>query len=169
MNEREPYEAILGFLVNIDIPVREEPIDEETFLPGIYLDRGTLVIDRDKLAYPGDILHEAGHIAVMAPSIRAQLVKDAGADKGEEIAAHAWSYAAALACGIPPETVFHDHGYQGSGSHIASIYKEGAWPGVPLLAWYGLTEMPGPNRQETDPVFPEMKAWIRTVEDPSQQ
>lgn len=168
MSEQDLYQTIVKFLEGIGIPVREQRIEEDTFLPGIFLERGALVVDPDNLAYPGDLLHEAGHIAVMAPSVRAELVKDAGADQGEEIAAHAWSYAAAVACGVPPRIVFHEHGYQGSGSTMAGWYDDGHWPGVPLLAWYGLTGMPGTGHRDGDPKFPQMKAWIRTVEDPTQ-
>lgn len=52
----------------------------------------------------------------MPSSARRASIGDAGQDQGEEIAAHAWSYAAAIECGIPPDIVFHEHGYQGSGA-----------------------------------------------------
>ena len=163
------FNAIVEFLNDIGIEVHEQPLPDDTFLSGIMLDRGRLLVDRTSLLHPGDLLHEAGHIAVMAPSQRQVRVGNAGDEQGEEIAAHAWSYAAAVACGVPPELVFHDDGYQGSGPHMASLYREGAWPGVPLLAWYGLTGMPCREDQEAEkPVFPDMKAWIRTIEDPSQ-
>ena len=63
-------QAIKDFLQEIGIPYIEETIAEETFLPGILIRRGTLVVDNEKLLYPGDILHEAGHIAAMTPEER---------------------------------------------------------------------------------------------------
>ncbi len=169
MQDGDDYQRIVAFLNSIGIPVREATIEEDTFLPGIFLERGGLIVDREKLLYPGDLLHEAGHIAVMKPSERAIAVKDAGEDQGEEIAAHAWSYAAARACDLPPEIVFHENGYQGSGETMAGWYDDGHWPGVPLLAWMGLTGHPQYRQdQEAElPKFPDMKAWIRAVEDPS--
>lgn len=169
MQDDDLYHRIVAFLNKIGIPVIEADIEEETFLPGIFLERGCLTVDRDKLLYPGDLLHEAGHIAVMKPSERAIAAKDAGDDQAEEIAAHAWSYAAAKACGVPPEAVFHEHGYQDNGATMAGWYNDGHWPGVPILAWVGLTGMPGfEDEPHGQPKFPEMKAWIRQVDDPSQ-
>lgn len=160
-------DTISAFLNSIGIPVTEETIEEETFLPGILMKNGGLAIDRTRLKYPGDMLHEAGHVAVMPPSARAKVSVNAGPDQGEEIAAMAWSYAAAIACGIDPELVFHNDGYQGGGDHLAGIYRDGHWPGVPLLAWMGLTGMPCMEGERALPRFPEMKAWIRVWEDPS--
>lgn len=168
MLNKEYYETIIAFLQTVGIPVHEQPLTETCFLPGIFLNRGTLLVDPNQLAYAGDLLHEAGHIAVMAPSARRERVGDAGADQGEEIAAHAWSYAAAVHCDIPPEIVFHEHGYQGSGSTMAGWYADGHWPGVPILAWVGLTGMPEHAGEMGKPKFPLMKAWVRQVEDPAQ-
>ncbi|SDE08758.1 hypothetical protein [Kordiimonas lacus] len=167
MDKTTIIEKITAFLNGIGIPVREGTLPDDTFLPGIRLEHGGLVYDPARMTYPGDLLHEAGHIAVMKPSQRQTCFADAGPEMGEEIAAQAWSYAAAIACGIEPEVVFHDHGYKGGGTHAASLYREGHWPGVPLLAWMGLTGMPEVEGPMAHPKFPEMKAWMRTAEDPS--
>ncbi len=45
-------------------------MEQKTFLPGLHLHHGVLQIDLDKLAFAGDILHEAGHIAVCEPQER---------------------------------------------------------------------------------------------------
>ena len=34
---------------------------EAIFLPGLQLENGAIIIDPEKLFYPGDIIHEAGH------------------------------------------------------------------------------------------------------------
>ena len=35
-------------------------------MPSFFIfEQGSIVIDKDALLYPGDILHEAGHIAVV--------------------------------------------------------------------------------------------------------
>lgn len=168
MFSKSHYETIVSFLETIGIPVHERKLMDTCFLPGIFMDRGKLLVDTRQLKYAGDMLHEAGHIAVMPPSARRERIGDAGADQAEEIAAHAWSYAAAVYCDIPPEAVFHEHGYQGNGSTMAGWYKDGHWPGVPILAWVGLTGMPEQHGELGRPKFPEMKAWMRQIEDPTQ-
>lgn len=169
MDKTTIIEKITAFLNGIGIPVRAGTLPDDTFLPGIRLEHGGLVYDPARMTYPGDLLHEAGHIAVMKPSQRETCFADAGPEMGEEIAAQAWSYAAALACGLEPDVVFHDHGYKGGGSHLASLYDDGFWPGVPLLAWMGLTGMPEVEGEMAHPKFPEMKAWVRVWENPSEE
>ncbi|WP_234401236.1 hypothetical protein [Pseudoalteromonas sp. T1lg23B] len=62
--------TILGFLTQIGLPYQECSIEQQTFLPGLRLEQGVLHIDTAKLLHPGDILHEAGHIAVCEPTER---------------------------------------------------------------------------------------------------
>jgi len=63
---------------------------------------GVLSIDEMRLLYPGDILHEAGHIAVTSPDVRGG--STFSSTPGEEMAAIAWSYAAALALECRPRS-----------------------------------------------------------------
>ena len=58
-------QRIAEFLRSIGLPVRAGAIPDATFLPGIHMERGGLVADEARLCYPGDLLHEAGHLAVM--------------------------------------------------------------------------------------------------------
>ena len=147
-----PTEQIADFLTRIGIPIRAEPLDEPTFLPGVALRQGVIVYDPGRLLHPGDLLHEAGHIAVTEPGGRGALNGDAEDDPGEEMAAIAWSFAAARALGLDPRLVFHDHGYRGEGAAIAEIFETTPGFGVPLLAWYGMTTMAA---------FPAMTRWLR--------
>ena len=71
---------------------------------------------------------------------------------GDEIVAMLWSYAACQAIGIPPEVVFHSHGYKGSSDWILGNFRQGIYPGLPLLVWMGLTTTAG---------FPTMTRWLR--------
>src|SRR6476661_6369782 len=92
--------SILSFLTEIGLPVREDKqIPEETFLPGLCISRGTLLFDRARLTWPGDLLHEAGHLAV-TPAAQRHLLDDRLSPETEapdagEIEATAWSFAAA--------------------------------------------------------------------------
>jgi len=54
---------ICTFLVSIGLPVRTGAVPGPSFLPGIAIEHGVLVFDEDRLLYPGDLLHEAGHLA----------------------------------------------------------------------------------------------------------
>lgn len=152
-------ENIIPFLQDIGLTVRRATLPEGTFLPGIRLEPGGVVIDEGRLAHPGDLLHEAGHLAVLTPEERATAGDNLASGPGEEMAAIAWSYAACVHLGLDPGLVFHDHGYKGGGAALRENFAAGHYVGVPLLQWYGLTrERP----DGTDaPVYPRMTRWLR--------
>ena len=66
----DSLDTIINFLHTIDIDVVEQELPNDTFLPGISILGNSILIDRNQLKYPGDILHEAGHIAVTEPHLR---------------------------------------------------------------------------------------------------
>lgn len=68
-------DTIIEFLLSVGLKVHKRSINESTFLPGIKLHNGAIEIDTEKLLYPGDILHEAGHLATMPPAVR-ELMSD---------------------------------------------------------------------------------------------
>ena len=140
---------ILDFIREAGIPVELGDLPGDTVLPGMTVSYGVLIVDPRTLVFPGDLLHDAGHIAVADPAAGHEAVSS---DPGEEMAAIAWSYAAALAIGIDPRIVFHDHGYRGGGDYIAENFAEGRTFGVPLLQFWGLTR---------DDLFPAMLRWRR--------
>jgi hypothetical protein len=130
--------TIVAFLREIGLTVRLEPIDGETVLPGIDVRDGALVVDEARLLYPGDLLHEAGHLAVMTPERRAD-TSYTFKHLGDEIGAIAWSYAAAVHLKIDPRLVFHPAGYRGHSEWFLEQYSNGGSMGVPLLQWMGMT------------------------------
>ena len=148
--DRAETATILDFLRSIGIGVRLGTVTGG-FLPGIAVEGGGLVVDAERLAFPGDLLHDAGHIAVTDPAARAMLNAVAN-DGGEEMAAVAWSYAAAWAIGLDPKLVFHDEGYRGGGAALAEAFAAGGGVGLPLLEWYGMAA-PG--------AFPVLQRWLR--------
>src|SRR3954471_12434047 len=123
-------EKLAAFVRSIGIGVRAKALDTSTFLPGIEIRRGAVLIDEVRLTYPGDILHEAGHIAVSDPSTRE--TTPISTDPGEEMAASAWSYAAAHKLAIDPAVVFHN-GFKGGGPSMVENFKAGRYIGVPML------------------------------------
>ena len=151
--------AMRQFLAEIGIPTQEVELTADTFLPGILIDGGGLLIDPTRLLYPGDILHEAGHLAVTPAAERAQLSGNLMAGKpdqngtdGEEIVAMLWSYAASQDLGMPPEIVFHPQGYRDASEWMLHNFRQNSYPGLPLLVWMGLT---------TTEDFPRMTRWLR--------
>jgi hypothetical protein len=149
-------DLITGFLNRIGIPWAQATLTEEEFIPGIRLEGGVLKFDPDHLRWPGDLLHEAGHVAVSPPSQRALLDGKLQVAPADEMAALAWSFAAAVECGIEPTVVFHEGGYKSGGAQLAAQFSTGNGVGVPMLRWYRMT---------TD--FPRMTSWLREVEDPT--
>jgi hypothetical protein len=155
---------IIDWLRRIGCTVRLAPLDEGTFLPGVTLEPGGLIVDPERLLYPGDLLHEAGHLATMLPERRASTGSNAGSDMGDEIAAQTWSYAAAVHLALAPEIVFHPTGYHDSAARLIEIYRDGR-AGVPLLQWMGLTLDRKRAAERGVAPYPNMIRWLRTEGD----
>ena len=131
----------------------------DTFLPGIQIENGVLLVDLGRLSHVGDLLHEAGHIAVTSGAERHQLcgnVDAIGEKGGEEMAAIAWSWAALTQLGLPPEVVFHPEGYRGGSANYIEGFRQHGGFGHPLLSYFGMClpygEIGG---------FPVMTRWLR--------
>jgi hypothetical protein len=122
-------------------------------------------VDEAKLAYPGDLLHEAGHVAMTPPELRPSLSGDVevpGLDMAAlEVAAIAWSYAAAVALGIDPAAVFHAAGYRGHGPGLVVTFGAGVYPGAHLLEEAGLTACGARASESGVPPYPHMLRWLR--------
>ena len=164
---------IVRFLQEIGIAVRRAELTGETFLPGVLVEAGGLVIDEARLVHPGDLLHEAGHLAVLTAAERANAGADLQSGPGEEMAAIAWSYAACVHLGLDATAVFHDAGYKGEGAALRENFSEGRYIGVPLLQWYGLTReraraegartgaVESGGGEVAEAVYPRMGRWLR--------
>lgn len=155
-------EKIKSFLAEIGIPVKEKQLDDTCFLPGCDIGSDCIFMDSKLLLYPGDLLHEAGHLAVTDPKLRPFIgTPDQDPDwpdDGEELAAMLWSYAALKKIDIPAEIVFHPDGYKGDAAWLVEQYDQGEYIGLPLLEWMGLCT----SRDTGDhKAFPEMIKWIR--------
>ncbi len=152
---------IVEFLLGIGLPVRVGVIAEKTFLPGIRIEDGVLVIDEAQLTYPGDLLHEAGHLAVVPTAKRTASHLQVGKDGGDEMMAIAWSYAAAVHLGLDPAVVFHAGGYRGGSQALIDNFSAGRYIGVPTLQWIGLTAEPKRASEMGVPPYPHMLKWLR--------
>jgi hypothetical protein len=156
---------ITAFLREIGISVEAaQLIPDDAFLPGIRLERGGLIVDEAQLSYPGDLLHEAGHIGATPPSLRPLLsgaIGLPGVDMAAlEVAAIAWSYAAAIAIEIDPAEVFHAAGYRGRSEGLLATFGAGVYPGAHLLEKAGMTTT-GPQAEVLAvPPYPHMLRWL---------
>lgn len=155
-------EKIIHFLEEIGIPVIETELPGDCFLPGLAIEKNTILMDPAKMKYPGDLLHEAGHIAVTEEALR-PLIGTADMDPewptpGDEIASILWSYAALTHIGISPEVVFHPHGYKEQSDWFIREFQNENYIGLPLLEWMGFC-----HAKEKDGMkpFPHMLKWLR--------
>jgi len=156
VNPADYLDRILEFLASIGLPVRETSFDKTGFLPGLLIEKGELLLDRASLLYPGDVLHEAGHIAVTTaaerPLLGANVTENHPEKDGDELAVLLWTYAACRHLSIPPVVVFHPEGYKGQSTWLINTFTNGQYIGLPLLVWMGLTTTDG---------FPTMTRWLR--------
>jgi hypothetical protein len=158
-------DRIVRFLEDVGLPCRRGTIPDTTFLPGIVVENGGLVYDPDKLTYPGDLLHEAGHLAVMSPERRMRARPDVGKYAAEEMMAMAWSYAAAIHLDLDPAVVFHEAGYRGGSAgllHGFAMHERGgsAIVGVPTLQWLGMTKDAKAAAAAGVAPYPAMIRWL---------
>jgi len=163
--QEEIIDKIISFVHEIGINIRmgDFPAEKE-FVPGICIQQGGLVVNPVTLKYPGDILHEAGHLAVVAANERATmdgvLERERPNAGSEEMMAIAWSYAAALHIGIDPNIVFHEHGYGNGGGYIVENFSRGQYIGLPMLQWKGLCYDDKQAKANNAPAFPHMLRWL---------
>lgn len=156
------FRKIVTFLSEIGIKVDFVKVPNNSFLPGIEIENGALLIDKNSLKYPGDLLHEAGHLAVTPADQRKGLngekISEDEDNMGSEIAAILWSYAALVHLDLEPDVVFHENGYRGNSEWFIENFTSGNYIGLPLLQWMGLC---GDGRiAGTDP-FPAMLKWLK--------
>jgi len=152
---------IVAFLREIGLDVQARALSEPTFLPGVHIEHGGLAVDPTRLTYPGDLLHEAGHLAVVPPAERAAMHGDAGGDQANEMMAIGWSYAALVHLGLDPAVVFHAGGYQDGGQTYLRNFAEGRYLAVPMLQWVGLTLDQKRACEEGVAPYPHMLRWLR--------
>ncbi|MDY8135517.1 hypothetical protein [Aquimarina sp. 2201CG5-10] len=155
-NHKNILDNILNFLDSINIKVIEKKLPNDTFLPGLSLQGNAILMDLDKLKYPGDLLHEAGHIAVTEEENRSLIgteeIDNNWPTDGQEIAAILWSYAASYYLKLDPRVVFHPNGYKNDSEWLIEQFNNKNYIGLPLLEWMSLC---------TKEDFPRMKKWLR--------
>ena len=151
--------------MSIGVDVRVQELTERTLLPGIQIESGRLVVDPSKLVWPGDLLHEAGHLAIvpaaLRPTIGGELPVDPLVQHAGEAEATAWAYAALVTIGLPPEVLFHAGGYHGKSQALIFSYTNGVYLGAAGLGAAGLAATPEEVRSAGLPGYPNMRRWLR--------
>src|SRR6266705_3506547 len=127
-------QKITDFLTNIGIEIIPAKLSEDTFLLGILVERGRMLVDEEKLTYPGDLLHEAGHLAVapreLRPELSGEVVLPEFNTDAVESQAIAWSYAACVYLHLDPTVVFHERGYKGKSEALLFNFSVGVYVGL---------------------------------------
>ena len=179
MKHPETLEPVLAFLNRARIDCQAGAVQQDGFLPGIEIRAGRLIFDADQLLSPGDLLHEAGHLAAMPPELRGRISGDVDACLARlanqthsappidhtDLFPIAWSYAAALEAGIDPLYVFDAAGYgadQGGNPEVLKTQPAlGVFPGIMMLTKAGLCSAPPPFGDGRDPnPYPHMQRWL---------
>jgi hypothetical protein len=154
--------TLTAFVESIGIRAVAASSVAQTVFPGLDIQHGCVLVDEARVIYPGDILHEAGHLAVTDPQRRnAARLTPSG---GDELSALAWSYAAALHLKLDPAVVFYPSSYHGSGSALLENFAAGRYIGVPMLQRYGMTVAARPTAKPSDKSdnhYPHMRKWLR--------
>ncbi|AGC75350.1 hypothetical protein LX97_00053 [Nonlabens dokdonensis] len=155
MNQNN-LDTIIGFLNEIGIEVKQTKLSKETFLPGLSLLGNRVLVDHDLLKFPGDLLHEAGHIAVTQESERSLIgsenMNEEWPTDADEITAICWSYAACKHLNLDLKVVFHPNGYKKQSQWLIDQFENKNYLGLPMLEWMSMT---------TTAQFPKMTKWLR--------
>lgn len=151
--------TLTDFVRGAGIPVLPASAIGPTQFPGLAIQNGCVLVDETGVLFPGDILHEAGHIAVTEPSLRnAPSVSPSG---GLELSALAWSYAATVHLELDPALVFYPGSFQNMAESLIENFAEGRYIGLPLLRLYGMTVEPRNAAARQVAPFPHMLRWLR--------
>ncbi len=163
--ETTELKLILSFLDEIGIAVVERELAGATFVPGLALGPNCIYMDKTRMLYPGDLLHEAGHLAVTEAKWRSKIgspeMNPEWPTGGDEMGAMLWSYAALRHIGIIPEIVFHPNGYKGQSEWLIETLNNKLYIGMPFIQWIGLALDEHKAKELGLPAFPIMLKWLR--------
>ncbi|MBI3821580.1 MAG: hypothetical protein HY289_02760 [Planctomycetes bacterium] len=153
-------ECIVEFIRGIGLECRAGTVHGDTVLPGIAIEGEALVFDGGRLRHEGDLLHEAGHLAVMPPARRRQAHRTVGKFAAEEMMAIAWSYAACVHLQLDAAVVFHADGYRGESAALIENFTQGRYLAVPALQWLGMAADARRARSLGVAPYPAMIRWL---------
>ncbi|MEK6372109.1 MAG: hypothetical protein AABO58_05385 [Acidobacteriota bacterium] len=151
--------ALTDFVRGVGIPVLAASAVGPTRFPGMNIQNGCVLVDETRVIHPGNILHEAGHLAVTEPTLRnAPAVSPSN---GQEMATLAWSYAATVHLKLDPALVFYPGSFQNMAESLIENFAQGRYLGLPLLQLFGMTVEPRNAEARQVAPFPHMLRWLR--------
>ncbi|MBP6303963.1 MAG: hypothetical protein KBG24_06515 [Bacteroidia bacterium] len=157
-------QTMVNFIVSVGIQARKAQLSEGLPIPGISVENGVLLVDEDNLLYPGDLLYQAGRIAILPENERSQYMGKDDPNKDKEategMVAMCWAWAALTHLQLSPEIVFHNNGYKGQSLQIIHGYQSGAYMGLPMLQLYDMAYEPHQAIARGLNPFPFMYKWI---------
>lgn len=170
----------VAFLRSIGFTLIEDPT-ATGFVRAILIEKGQLRYDPTH-ATPSNLLHEAGHLAVIPARYRQKagdnldaLFEQMGADVGKRIEedpeldldsdemrgviqageteATAWAFAAGRAIGLPDEVTIEDHDYQGEGAEVRL--------GLACNAYLGINGLVAGRMCQSVRTYPTLTRWFQ--------
>lgn len=181
-NPSEDLQKTVRFLTEIGLECEFEP-GATGFLTKVRIESGTLFID--PAALPADVLHEAGHLAVLPGRFRPLAGRDIGTvqkmmyeqvdfsdpDHGEARAAMqsgdpeatAWAWAAGKHIGLDPKKIIEGASYGGDGDSIRFMLQANRYIGINGLSAAKFCVTPpgrlGPMMKL--PTYPTLAMWLQ--------
>lgn len=171
----------MEFLDSIGIQCRRQE-GASGFLKGVRIVDGRIHVDC--AAAVEDLLHEAGHLAVLPEpyrkfasddleGVQARMGKDLENDVCEvdsrlmraimqsgEAEATAWAWAAGLHLDLPPELIISDASYGGTGASMRTQLHLRGYLGINGL-WHG--DMCARPHQKDLPQYPTLLHWVQPI------
>lgn len=161
-------EKVINFLSEIGIEVELTEEQFSSFLPGVRIETGRLIVNNCELLCVGDVLHDAGHLACLPPSLKHKandnIAESLGEQHSYEMAVILWTYAAAKFLNIPLKQIFLSDGYKSNSEWIIEQLENQEFMGLPLLQWLGLAASNDEIAKGAAEPFPAMHKWVRTSE-----
>jgi hypothetical protein len=173
----------VAFLREIGLTVTEDPT-AKSFMRKVAIDKGTLRYRPD--APVGDLLHEAGHLAIIPTRFRSYMdgnitigIKRMFDELGQEntppdspiyhaclqssdTEATAWAWAVGVHLGIPEELVIEDNQYGRTGATIRACLAARAYLGINGLTWAGYCASNAPYAKVSGkPLYPQLAFWLQ--------
>lgn len=179
----------MDFVRSIGIKVEEIPAQADldgSFLPNVRVVNGSLEVVAAEV-FPGDILHEAGHLAVIPAPFRPLATGDLSAVEeamgayleanpdglakwpedpvsraifqSSDQEATAWQFAAAKAMQLPDVWLFPEDSYDGEADVVLQRLQVNEYMGINGLQAAGWTQV-RKNPVKKAPVFPELAFWL---------
>lgn len=179
----ECAERVLGFLERIGIEVQRVDTLQGGFVPGIKIVAGCL--QASPVATVSDLLHEAGHIAIVPAAYRSMIEADADESTGRivdkaqlstldlqdpllirllqigDAEATAWAWAAGKYLDIPETLIIRDSDYDGGGAVQRQMLSMGRHFGVHGLQAAGFCLVRANPYRSAATVYPQLKYWLQ--------